>query len=209
MKQIQKNKALNTLAEHAKKDHSDYDNYPDKDNLREALYNEQRGICCYCMGVIFREVKYMKIEHFKSQEFYPQYQLKYWNLLGACKGNEGQPLEAEHCDTFKKSKDLSFYPPEPSYAVEDLIFYGNDGTIGSTNTELNTEIEEVLNLNVKILKSRRKAALDGFKEGLKKHKGLIPKSTLSRWLKEWDGTSNSDSLKPYCMVITYWIKKKI
>lgn len=208
MKQILKNKDLNSLVEHAKKDPADYENYPDKDNLREALFQEQRGICCYCMGTIFPDVKYMKIEHFKSQKEYPELQLKYWNLLGSCKGNEGQNLKDQHCDSFKLSKKLTFYPPDSSSAIEDLIYYRNDGTIGSTNIQLNVEIEEVLNLNVKILKLRRKAALDGFKEGLKKYKGGIPKATLSRWLKYRHGTSNNDTLQPYCMMIVYWLKKK-
>ena len=52
---------------------SDYAGYPDKITLRNALLNEQRGICCYCMGRIRRGTNdnKMKVEHWQCQERYP------------------------------------------------------------------------------------------------------------------------------------------
>ena len=76
MKQIKKRNEPNSLTEHRKKKNADYDNYPDKDELRESLYNEQRGICCYCMGVISPAVGKMKIEHYQCQANYPKKQLE-------------------------------------------------------------------------------------------------------------------------------------
>jgi uncharacterized protein (TIGR02646 family) len=209
MKQIRKKSEPSSLTKHRKTANADYDNYPEKDELRTHLYSEQRGICCYCLGKIIPEVKYMKIEHFKCQNNYPLDKLKYANLLGACKGGEGQPLELQHCDTYKGSKELNYYPPSRDYAIENSIFYGNDGTIGSTTNDLNTEINEVLNLNIVYLKNNRKAVLDGFKDSLQKHKGELRRSTLERWLNDWQGDSHTDNLKPYCMVIVYWLQKRL
>lgn len=209
MRQIIKNKEPQSLTEHRAKEYADYDNYEEKDDLRKSLCIEQRGICCYCMESISPDVKYMKIEHFHCQEDYPKQQLDYRNLLGACKGNEGQPPKFQHCDTHKGRKVLNFYPPNQVIAIQNLIQYGNDGSINSTNSELDRELNEVLNLNVIQLKNKRKAALDGFKLALNKYKGSIKKPTLERWLAIWNGEQSQDALKPYCQVIVYWLKKKI
>jgi uncharacterized protein (TIGR02646 family) len=209
MKQIKKNNPPDSLIEHCKKDHANYDNYPDKDLLRASLHAEQRGICCYCMSYIEPTANLMKIEHFKCQDNYPDEQLKYGNLLGACKGNEGQEDKMTHCDTFKKNMQLSFYPAAKDYAIEDLILYGNDGSVTSNNKQLNREINEVLNLNTIALKNRRKAALDGFKDGLRCYQGKIKKPTLERWLNDWKGTDHDDRLRPFCMVIVYWLQKRL
>ena len=43
MRTIQKNFEPNSLIEHRKQLHADYDNYADKDALRQSLVDEQRG----------------------------------------------------------------------------------------------------------------------------------------------------------------------
>ena len=60
-----------SLTAHRKTPHSNYDNYADKDVLRDALVTEQGGICCYCMGRIRNGPKTVKIEHWKSRSHYP------------------------------------------------------------------------------------------------------------------------------------------
>lgn len=207
MKQIKKNKEPGSLIAHRKTAHANYDNYPQKDELRISLHNEQGGICCYCLGYIEPESSAMKIEHFKCQEDFPEHQLEYWNLLGACKGGEGQSGHLQHCDTYKGKKVLNFYPPNPNPNIEDLINYGNDGSVTSPNINLQREINEVLNLNVNYLVNNRKAALDGFKTGLSKYKSPLKKSTLQKWLEDWSG--NQGPYRPYCMVVAYWIKKRL
>ena len=78
--------------------HGGYEDYPDKDALQRSLSAEQRGLCCYCMGRIRPDADSMKIEHWRSQARYPDEQLSYRNLLGACRGGEGQPRGRQHCD---------------------------------------------------------------------------------------------------------------
>jgi uncharacterized protein (TIGR02646 family) len=80
----------NSLTQHRTQAHSDYDNYTQKGELRTALVGEQKGLCCYCSGRIRADPTAMKIEHWQCQANYPQHQLAYGNLLGACLGGQGQ-----------------------------------------------------------------------------------------------------------------------
>jgi len=208
MKQINKGKEPESLTTHRQQEHADYNNYQEKDDLREALCIEQRGICCYCMGAIKPDSVSMKIEHWQCQENFPGMQLIFANLLGACKGNEGEKKDNTHCDTFKGNKDFSRYPPSQVYRIEDLIVYSNDGTIKSNNQQLDRELNEVLNLNVQRLKNNRKAALDGFKDGLTLQ-GKLSRPLIQRWLNDWKGLNHNDNLKPYCMVVIYWLQKRL
>jgi uncharacterized protein (TIGR02646 family) len=208
MKQIVKGNQPNSLAEHKQQEHASYENYADKDGLRAYLHSEQRGICCYCMASINPTVGGMKIEHFKCQDYYPELQLDYQNLLGACKGGEGQPRHLQHCDTYKGSSAFDFDPTAVLPAIDSLIWYGTDGSINSDNSELNRQLNDVLNLNNIRLINNRKAALDAFTRTIA-IQGPITKPTLLKWLGIWKGTSHRDNLSPYCMVIVFWINKKL
>ena len=84
MRAITKGREPVSLTAHRQTPHSDYDNYPEKDDLRHALVTEQRGLCCYCMGRIRPERARMKIEHWRCQKDHDGEQLNYRNLLGAC-----------------------------------------------------------------------------------------------------------------------------
>lgn len=91
MRDITKEIEPRSLTEHRAGEHCDYDNYQGKDELRQALVREQRGLCCYCMGRIRADTASMKIEHWGSQARFPGDQLHYQNLLGACLGGQSQP----------------------------------------------------------------------------------------------------------------------
>ncbi len=52
MRAITKNNEPTSLARHRCAAHADYDNYTDKDGLRQSLVTEQRGLCCYCLSRI-------------------------------------------------------------------------------------------------------------------------------------------------------------
>lgn len=221
MRNISKRTEPTSLTQHRLTPHSDYDNYQDKDALRAALVAEQRGLCCYCLQPIQADEQKMKIEHWHSQERYnnnPDERLMYWNLLGACKGNEGQPKADQHCDTFKGEKDLSRNPAIPLHNVEALIHYLSDGRIASTNPQFDAELNCVLNLNVAYLVNSRLGELRAFQKTLNKRPALLSQLHANRrkvrqsWeslLAEWKGDSNFGDLKPFCSVIIYWINKKL
>ncbi|SDA34261.1 TIGR02646 family protein [Methylobacterium sp. UNC378MF] len=150
----------NSLAQHRAQAHSDYDNYAQKDDLRGALVGEQRGLCCYCTGRIRAVSTAMKIEHWQCQATYPQQQLAYGNLLGACLGGDGKSQNEQHCDTKKASRDLKWNPANAAHVIESRLRYLADGTVVGIDDDFNAQINDILGLNLSYLKNNRKAVLD-------------------------------------------------
>ena len=147
MRNIHKNPEPKSLIEHRCNTNTDYDNYAAKDDLRASLVGEQRGICCYCMQRIYPDSDKMKIEHWQCQDLYPERQLEYKNLLGACKGGEGQKPDRQHCDTKKGNLNLSFNPADPAHDLESKIRFLGDSTVESRDNQFDREINEVLNFS--------------------------------------------------------------
>ena len=191
--------------------HSDYDNYPDKDELRQELVGEQRGMCCYCMGRIRAHASAMKIEHWRCQDRYPGKQLDYRNLLGACRGGEGQPLSLQHCDTRKSNSDLLRNPAEPTHAIEDWVQYGANGTIKSNDVTFDSQLNEILNLNIASLVNHRKGVLDVVLEWWKKEKakrrGPVPRERIEREIGKHAPAHGQ--LAPYRQVAVWWLSRKL
>ena len=115
MREIAKGPEPPSLAAH-RNSFGDYRNYRDKRELRRALVEEQRGLCCYCMGRIHDDQN-TKIEHWRSQNRYRDQQLVYRNLLAACLGRIGKRRSEKHCDTRKENQDLSWNPADPNHHV--------------------------------------------------------------------------------------------
>ena len=206
MRAIQKGREPQSLTRHKRSPHANYDNYPQKDELRTSLVTEQGGICCYCMQRIRPEVGGMKIEHWHCQALYPDEQLDYGNLIGACMGNEREPREKQHCDTYKGNVELSRNPADPIHRVEDYIQYPGNGRIVSPNGQLNQELNAVLNLNHSFLINNRKAVLDALKERLRR--GTLSGPALQRMISDWSEASG-DRLRPFCGVVVYWLRKRL
>lgn len=161
---ITKAAELQSLAQHRAQAHSTYDNYPQKDELRTALVGEQKGLCCYCTGRIRAEPTAMKIEDWQCQTVYPQHQLTYANLLGACLGGHGQASTDQHCDTRKANRDLQWNPATAAHMIETRLRYLVDGTVESTDAVFNDQLNTVLGLNLPFLRNNRKSVLDSVLE---------------------------------------------
>jgi uncharacterized protein (TIGR02646 family) len=202
---------------HRARPNADYDNYADKDTLRKQLFCEQRGICCFCGGKIRDDPQGMKIAHWLPQASHPHNQLDYWNLLGACRGNEGQSLENQHCDTHQGNALLSKNPANPTHHVDVIVSYLTDGSVVSSDRIFNTELGEkrprgdfdegVLNLNLAILRHNRIAALDAFKSTLQKRSHLN-RIQWAKLLIDWRGDPPTQ-LEAFAPVVAYWIRKKL
>lgn len=134
--------------------------YPGKDQLRELLIGEQKGLCCYCMSRVHNDPLRMKIEHWRCQERYQDLRLSYGNLLGACLGGEGRPKKEQHCDTRKGNRDLKWNPATAAHMIETRVRYRVDGVIESPDEEFDAQLNNVLGLNIAYLRNSRKAALD-------------------------------------------------
>ena len=111
MKAITKGPEPASLTAHRQTPHCDYDNYAPKNELRNALATEQRGLCCYCMGRIRPEPASMKIEHWRCQTHYSNEQLDYRNLLGACLGGIGNRFTSSTAIPEKEIGNFSGTPP--------------------------------------------------------------------------------------------------
>jgi len=123
-------------------------------------------------------------------------------------GNEGQSPQPQHCDTRQGNRDISRNPANPDHRVEQFVRFGGDGTIASDDPVFEAELNEVLNLNVPILKNNRKEVLEAFKAALIK-RGDPPRTTLERWLRDWSGESHENELQPFCQVVVYWLRKRL
>lgn len=211
MRRIIKGAEPASLTAHRQTPHSNYDNYADKDALRHALVTEQRGICCYCMGRIRHGPPTMKIEHWRCLTRHPAEQLSYPNLLGACHGGEGLPLNLQHCDTRKGDRDLRFNPADPAHHIATRLRYEADGSIRSDDDGIDAEIEDLLNLNLPFLRNNRKGVLDAILDWWTREKarlrGPVPRARLERERnRRIDGT---DHLQPFSQVAVWWLEQRL
>ena len=204
MRTIVKRREPTSLTEHRLRPHSDYDNYPDKEALRDALVSEQRGLCCYCMGGIRKDK--MKVEHWRSQRRCRTQQLNYRNLLAACRGGEGEPRAQQHCDTRKGNDDLKWNPGDPSHSVETRIRYELDGAIRSDDSEFDAQLCQVLNLNHPMLKSVRQGVLDAVLEWWRS-RSPVPRARLERERNRQ--APGKGELQPYCQVAVWWLDQRL
>lgn len=216
MRAITKRREPASLTAYRKTPDSDYGGYPAKDELRRSLVTEQRGLCCYCMSRIRPERDpcgqyLMKIEHWRSQSRYRSKQLDYRNLLGACLGGHGSRVHLQHCDTRKGDKDLKWNPADPAHHVETRIRYEPDGSIRSDDEEFDAQLNDVMNLNLPLLKNNRKrlldAVLDWFRLRRDRIRGPVLHDDLIR--KRDQHVGGDGELAPYCQVVVWWLDQRL
>jgi len=211
MRQIQKGKEPSLLT----KERAEKKAYADmsaacKNAIRSGLVAEQRGLCCYCLDRIKPVRKSMKVEHYQCQDDNPKLDMIYSNMLGACRGNDkkGVSPDEHHCDTKKANLVLCRNPSTAGYDIAGTLRYGGDGKISSTDAQLDDDINDVLNLNLSILKNRRKRVLDAF-VGTFPTKGIVPKATVERHLRKFNGEKGDGLLPPFSGVVVYWLQKRL
>lgn len=194
------------LTAHRLTPHSDYDNFAGKDQLRSALVAEQHGLCCYCMGRIRNSPDTMKIEHWRCQSRYPAEQLNYRNLLGACLGGHGQPEHLQHCDTRKGDGDLRWNPANLGQRIETRVRYEMDGSIRANDAVFDSQLNEVLNLNLPLIRNNRKGVLTGVLEWWRTER-RVPRARLEREINA--RTISAGNLTPYCQVAVWWLEQRL
>jgi hypothetical protein len=149
------------------------------------------------------------VEHWHCQDRYPSEALDYQNLLGVCRGNEGQAAQQETCDTRKKNKDLRYNPANPAHDVERRVRYLGNGRMESDESVLDAEINEVLNLNHSRLVENRKAVMDAVIERLGSRPGTRPPAEIRRLRDWWSTPKPSGKLREYCGVAVYFLNKRL
>jgi len=210
MKNIRKSAEPASLTVHRCQANADYDNYVEKDDLRASLLAEQGHLCCYCMQRLrwIEGDRRMKIAHWHSQAGYPAEQLVYRNLLGACPGNEGRPLDQQHCDTRQGDRDVAFNPAEPVHDVERRIHYLGNGAIEADHADFDRDLNSVLNLNHPRLKANRKAVVDSVIADLGRRPGGRTKGEIEALIREWI-TPEDGQFREYCCVAVYLLSKRL
>lgn len=138
--------------------------------LKDSLLAEQGYLCCYCMNSIEERVYEdgskdlkMKIEHFESQDDYPDKVTDYNNLFAACKGGEDLDGKDRFCDSAKGNTELKYIPNPASIRKKDEersfnIRYNPRGAISSKDPNIDKELKETLKLNAQTLVRLRKQA---------------------------------------------------
>ena len=213
---IKKSVAPQVLADFKRNKNANFNDFEEKEIVKDYLIREQCGLCAYCMNRISKDVFYVdgerkthcKIEHFKPQSKYPDLQLDYKNMLGCCSGNEGKPYKLQTCDTRKGNKLLMFNPSNENDSKKmDIRFY-KDGTIHSGNKDFDDQLNNILNLNEPQLVSARKSVLDGVFNILNKKKGTRTKSELENYIKKISELDNGFH-KPFYYVAVYYLQKHL
>ena len=199
-----------SLTTFRKSHQGNFDDYPHKPALRTVLVDEQGGLCCYCMGRI-RDDPTTKIEHWRSRTRHRSLQLAYWNLLAACPGGMGQPPSKQHCDTRKGSKTLSWNPANSHHHVETRLYYDSDGRIRSHEPVFDAELNQVLNLNLPVLRNHRRGTLDAIIQWWRTEKArrrsAVPRLRFQRERDRW--ADSTPGLRPYCQVVVWWLDRRL
>ncbi len=191
------------------------------DDLKKALLVEQGCICAYCMKRISLERKNGKpkieVEHYKSQENFPDKDLDYNNMLGVCNGSSGK---IEHCDKSRNytkngethSLELKRLNPLQKINSEDLITYTAFGKIKSKfkNSDIEYDIG-ILNLNNENLREQRETVL---KTAIEKFKDKYPQKKDKKWtIRMFNNeiekykTLKKGKYTPFCQIIIWHFEK--
>lgn len=185
--------------------------YEASSDLRDALLADQGYLCAYCMRRIPTQDKgtteTTRIEHIIPQsKISIEEAMDYRNMVICCPGAMESTSEKEcHCDRHKGENPISFTPLDPNFI--NTLSYKTDGSITSTNTIYDQEINNVLNLNLEILKANRKAVRNQLITLLGKNdwkKGDIEKVLRIYSEKDKDGKK-----KEYSGVVISYLTKKI
>lgn len=123
----------------------------EKSLIRKELFEEQHGLCAYCMRR-FSSPDHIRIDHISSVAKFPEKALSYTNWVGVCDGGSKADLENTHtrvlcCDASKHDKDLTIDVYDP--VQMEKISYRPNGEIFTDPEDavMERDINDVLRLN--------------------------------------------------------------
>lgn len=223
-----------TLPEDTKQLRDLFEQMP-KDEIRTALYQEQHGLCAYCMKRINPSSEGMKIEHYQALSNEKDLALDYQNYFGVCYGGEKDGNEKPRilcCDAARKDKDLKINPWDKrqmeaiAYQRNGEIFVSKDKGLDTELTErMQKDIDDVLVLNG-VKDSDGKILFDTASKLVASRRSIYDSicSQFNRWDKANCLTSeflqdkisklekmleNDKIAEPYIGVSLYWYKRKL
>ena len=145
-----------------------FDELP-KDNIRTSLYEEQHGLCAYCMKRLNEDGSHTKIEHWLPLSKNKENALNYRNFFLVCEGGEDVSVDSFAgkrilcCDASKGNREIQLDPQDRemmshiTYTEGGVIEFRPSAKATRWNPEskesLNRELNEVLCLNGKLEKN--------------------------------------------------------
>lgn len=144
-----------------------------------------------------------RIQHIQSQSSHPGESLTYANLVGGCSGSVGSEL---CCENKKGSGVLSYLNPVSGSGIPSISVELSTGTLRSTRSDVQADIDDVLNLNCSILRENRKAALKSVQTRLRKTSDY---NAELRKLQRLCTPSTGSELPPFVSTILTDIRKRI
>ena len=182
MIEIKKGREPKELVEYRQLPDASYENMDShlKNIVLDHLLHEQGHLCAYCMRRIPEKrklpigVQGATIEHWfprnpDSGEDYGQ-GLDYRNMLAVCSGNRGCGDERNLTCDAKRGNDKLTVNPCNSKTLHSIT-YSHNGKIKSTDTRIDEDLNERLNLNSEVvsLPENRKQVLDALIMNIKKN----------------------------------------
>lgn len=205
MRSIEKGPEPASLRQH-RKDGGSYDTYRETDDLRRALLRDQGHICGYCMARI--TLRSMKNEHWASQSDHDQTTVDWSNLLGVCRGGDGERGAIKQCDTARGKTPLKVNPLDRAQRCERHIGYRRTGEMFSPDPEIDRDIQVVLNLNNIRLKRARQRVLDILVHRLGAEEvDYWPRRMLEDELESWRARDDDGMYLEYCQIAVYFLEK--
>lgn len=177
-----------------------YGNMPSdcKQKVKAHLLWEQGYICAYCMTRIKEENS--NIEHWDPQSSQNGNDLNYANMLATCDKTH-LPKEEQTCNAAKDHSRLEYNPANPSDAARMKIRYDfNDGAIHSNDDKFDRQLENVLRLNIAMLRQNRLSVFKAIKKALSKDKKSINK-LIAKF------TPSTGHNEPYCGIAFYYLNQ--
>lgn len=164
---IKKKREPSELAEYRLTTGATYKDAP-KAAWRRSLCEEQGFICAYCMCRISDDnsskhteshIEHVIPQHPQGSE--PNYQndLNYSNTVAVCPGNKCKPPKQQTCDTKRGNREPLYANPLKQSVIAS-ISYKTNGTIWSTDSNIDADLNETLNLNYEQLKNNRLSAVN-------------------------------------------------
>ena len=209
---IQKTKEPESLTRYRKQKFAYYDGYPEKDDVRNQLLDEQGFLCAYCMRRIDKEN--MKIEHWYPEDRLTESeQLDYSNMLGVCRGHiDGTKGSDDTCDTHKGNA-LICVNPTCKATLDKIKYRSSTGEIYSDDQNIQKDLNETLNLNSAkhLLKLNRKATLDSAIEEMSRlqNQGNWSRSFMESMLAKYQGKNSEGKKKEYAGIIVWYLQNKL
>ena len=197
---------------------------PLKGNVIHQLMCDQGHLCAYCMRKIPDErigLPHVKIEHWEARNGEhgetcgPYGALEYTNFLAVCSGNQNDTSRSKEekltCDACRGSVKLHVNPLKPS--TLSTIYYTENGLIAATDSDVNTDLTVILNLNCMRdsvqLPKERKEVLNVIQAAVfaEVEEGSTLEDSCTRLYQELSAIT--DPKPPYIGISLWWLKDTI